>query len=70
VDENGSACFIPRLAVFNARDLLSHGRRRFRRRWVFLYSPLTALDRIEMLDDVRDVDLVARNSGGEQGFVE
>lgn len=50
--------------------MLSRGRRRFRRRWVFVYSPLTALDRIEIFAHVGDIYLVARDSGGEQSLVE
>jgi hypothetical protein len=37
---------------------------------LFVDSPFTALGRIEMFDDVGDVDLVARDSSGEQRFVE
>ena len=36
----------------------------------FVNSPLPALGRIEMFDDVGDIYLVARDSSGEQGLVE
>src|SRR5579863_2102256 len=42
----------------------------FLRVGLFVNSPLTALGRIEVLDHVGDIDLVARDSGSEQGLVE
>src|ERR1700730_12141261 len=42
----------------------------FLRIGLFVNSPLTALNRIEMFDHIGDIHLVARDSRGEQSLVE